>query len=168
MKYFIFSDLHGSIGALTKTMEAIDRERPDLILCLGDILHGAYDGNATKAAKMFHEIKVPILAVAGNCDYASDEDILPFDLPSNRAIDIGMRTMHISHRPMMLAFPSGDIALNGHTHVKCLYKDGGVIRCNPGSVALPRDGVASYAVFEHGEFRLVDLESGETLSRLSI
>ena len=167
MKYFVFSDLHGSLSGMERTFAAISREKPDVVVCLGDILYGAFDTNQAKVIELLKSIKAPIIAVKGNCDYPGDEHALGFDLPEYRAFDIGMHTVHLSHRPSYLSFPPGDATLCGHTHIKTLYREGGVIHANPGSVSRPRDDGPSYMIVEDGVFSLVDLDSGETLRSLT-
>ena len=168
MKYFVFSDLHGSVSGMEKTLAAIKKEKPDCVLLLGDILYGAYDSSQAKVLELFKEITVPILAVRGNCDYPEDANALGFELPENRGVDIGMHTIHMSHRGSYLSFPPGDVVLSGHTHIKCLYSDSGVIYANPGSVARPRDDGPSYMVIENKVFSLKDLNTGETIKSLSL
>ena len=56
----------------------------------------------------------------------------------------------------------GSAFLSGHTHAKTLDERDGVLFVNPGSTSIPKDGSASYAVYEHGAFILKDLD-GNTL-----
>lgn len=68
-----------------------------------------------------------------------------------------------------------DILLVGHTHVPFIRKIGDKILLNPGSIGQPRTGnsLASYAVYENGEFELrlfqypVDV-TVEKLNRLAL
>ena len=156
--YFVFSDLHGSVKAMDAIIEAIAEEKPDRILLLGDILHGAYDGDARCCEEKLRPYAAAILAVSGNCDYSSDEFRLGFALPETRTLNVYGRATHLSHRPATGVFPEGCLVLNGHTHRKAVYEDNGVIFLNPGSCALPRDEEASYATID---------EQGIYLRRLS-
>lgn len=148
--------------------QAVAFERPDLIYCLGDILYGAGDQDACAAAKALKDLGVPILAVRGNCDYAEDENELGFPLPLARSIERGNHEIHLCHRPLNIAFPAGDFVMNGHTHYKALYRDSGVVYLNPGSIALPRDGVASYATMDETCIRLCSASEGREIQRLDI
>ena len=38
MKYFIISDIHSNLEALTSVLEEVDKEKPDIKVCLGDIV----------------------------------------------------------------------------------------------------------------------------------
>ena len=79
-----------------------------------------------------------------------------------------MHEIHLNHRPIGIAFPPGDIVMNGHTHYKALYRDYGTIRLNPGSIALPRDDGASYAVMDENKIELVDASNGARIQTLDL
>ena len=146
-----------------KTMRAIEKERPDGLIFLGDALRGAYDVDASACMDFFRKYEGKLIAVCGNCDHPDDLASLGIDLPLRRGFDFKSHRIHLSHRPDVLSFPPGDIVFNGHTHCKCLYSDAGVIRCNPGSVSLPRDDGAGYVVFDEEGVFLKDLETLKTL-----
>ena len=166
MRYFVFSDLHGSASALKKALALPSFQKADRILLLGDILRGGYEGASSECAALLKENKDRILAVRGNCDDESDAETLGFPLPEFRGFSLGMHRVHLSHRPQVFSFPPGDIVMNGHTHRKTLYRDAGVIYVNPGSIAYPRDGVASYAVMDENGIRLHALEDHSVLLEL--
>lgn len=168
MKYLIFSDLHGSQRGLRYLQEAVKREKPDLLLCLGDILYGAGDQDANACAQGLKDIGLPILAVRGNCDYEEDELLLGFELPLSRSISRGMHEVHLNHRPLNLALPVGDFLFHGHTHVKYIYREAGVTRMNPGSIGLPRDHCPSYATMDENEIVLCDATDGRVLDHIDI
>ena len=149
-------------------LRAIATHKPDALICLGDILFGAGDQDGSYCAKAFHELSISVLAVRGNCDYREDGDYLGFELPLARALTRGNHEIHLSHRPIHLAFPAGDFVFSGHTHVKSLYKERGVVYLNPGSIALPRDDGASYAVMDEQKIVLYDAVDGETIKILSL
>ena len=168
MKILIFSDLHGSMRGIKALKRAVHFEQPDLIYCLGDILYGAGDQDASGAAEGLKQLGVPILAVRGNCDYPEDATELGFQLPLARSIERGNHEIHLCHRPLNIAFPAGDFVFTGHTHYKTLYKDDGVIYMNPGSIAVPRDGVASYATMDDHCIRLCSANELREIERLEI
>ena len=163
MKYLIFSDLHGSLLGLERLKACIHEEKPDVVICLGDILYGAYDGNATKCVAYLSNLEMPLLGVKGNCDVSNEEAVLRVHLPSQHIFFFHNHRIIIAHAPFYYAFQLNDIAMFGHTHVKQLYKENGVYYLNPGSIGKPRDGVASYAILsEEGLF----LKSAETFELL--
>lgn len=168
MKYLVFSDLHGSMRGLRYLQDAVKREKPDLLLCLGDIFYGAGDQDATKCAKGLKEIGVPILAVRGNCDYREDENLLGFELPDMRSLSRGMHEIHLNHRPINLSLPAGDFLIHGHTHYKYVYKEDGVTRMNPGSIALPRDDCPSYAIMDENVIELVNALNGKRIQTFEL
>ena len=163
----MFSDLHGSASALKKVISLASFQEADRILLLGDILHGGYEETCSICAALLRNHKDRILAVRGNCDDESDAEALGFPLPEFRGFSLGMHRVHLSHRPQVFSFPPGDIVMNGHTHRKTLYRDAGVIYVNPGSIAYPRDGVASYAVMDENGIRLHALEDHSVLLELN-
>lgn len=153
MKYLVFSDLHGSMEGLGKLRAAIDVENPDALICLGDILYGAYDGSVSSCASFFSDCRLPIIGVRGNCDRREDEHIVRFALPEERVFYFKNHRLLLQHAPFYQSFKKGDIVMYGHTHVKTLHKDNDVIYLNPGSIGKPRDGEAGYAILsEEGIF----------------
>ena len=163
MKFFIFSDLHGTKSGLQKAMRAIENEQPDVLVFLGDTLHGAYDADVSFCMEFFCKNCGRILAVRGNCDDSCDLSPAGIELPPRRGLDFAGHRVHLTHRPDVFSFPPGDVVFNGHTHCKCLYSDVGTIRCNPGSVSVPRDDGPGYAVMDETGIYLKNLNSFETL-----
>lgn len=176
MKFVIASDLHGAAPAVRALMERIDRETPDRVLLLGDLLyHGPRndlpEGYAPKEVlAALNGIAERIVAVRGNCDAEVDQMVLDFPCLSDFSqVWADGHLLHLSHghlagnspdRPP--ALPHGSALLTGHTHIKRLELVDGVMFVNPGSTSIPKDGCASYAVYENGTFALKTLD-GETL-----
>ena len=165
MKLVIASDIHGSAYWCGKLVELIEKERPDQILLLGDLLyHGPRndlprDYAPKQVIPMLSQYKDKILAVRGNCEAEVDQMVLPFPCMADYALlDCGGISMYLTHghhaNPDALPpLPEGSVFLSGHTHVK-LDKIVGGVRClNPGSVSIPKDGSHSCLIFENGEFR---------------
>ena len=63
--------------------------------------------------------------------------------------------------------PEPCVFCSGHTHIKVLEKKGNVIFVNPGSVGIPKDDCAGYALYENGTVILKKLESGVEISKIS-
>ena len=169
VKYLIVSDIHGSeIGGI-RLKEAISREKPDCLILLGDLLHGAYDPDPCFIIDILKTQSIGILAVCGNCDDPyGDSEALGIELPDTRELSFRGYEVHLQHRPFYANFEKGSILLNGHTHRKTLYEEGGVIRCNPGSIALPRDDSPSYATMDENSIALVNAMNGLVISKTSI
>lgn len=168
LKYLIFSDLHGSSGGLDLLRQAIEREKPDVILNLGDVLYGAYDQDANACVDYLSSIHSRVLAVQGNCDFPTDAMRLMTDLRDERTLVVCGHRLYFRHVPFWRDFAVGDIAVNGHTHVKCLYEEGGVYFLNPGSIGKPRDDGPSYALIYQGKLSLADARSGATIKSLPL
>lgn len=180
MKYFIVSDIHGSYKYTSELYERIKKENPDKLLILGDILyHGPRndlpDGYAPKKViNLLNSIKNDIIAVRGNCEAEVDGMVLEFPCMSDFAIvmtETG-RTMYLTHghiyNPENLPpLEDGSIFLYGHTHVKILQKSDDIYIMNPGSISIPKDGTASYGVYDNGTLYLKDL-NGNIISMLDI
>lgn len=176
MKFVIASDLHGAAPAVRALMERIDQETPDRVLLLGDLLyHGPRndlpEGYAPKEVlAALNDIAERIVAVRGNCDAEVDQMVLDFPCLSDFSqVWADGHLLHLSHghlagnsldRPP--ALPQGSALLTGHTHIKRLELVDDVMYVNPGSTSIPKDGCASYAVYENGTFALKTLD-GETL-----
>ncbi|MBQ8885693.1 MAG: phosphodiesterase [Clostridia bacterium] len=181
-KIMIASDIHGSAFWCEKLLKAYETESPEKLLLLGDILyHGPRndlpDGYAPK--KVFaslNPLKDNILCVRGNCDSEVDQMVLEFPVLADFALlSVSGKTLYATHghlagetNPPPLF--SGDVLLNGHTHVPCRKKlTNGVFYVNCGSVALPKENTPhSYLVFEKGVFLWKNLETGEVFDRLEI
>lgn len=172
MKLVIASDLHGSASAVRALATRIEEESPDRIVLLGDLLyHGPRndlpEGYAPKEViSVLNGMAESMLAVRGNCDAEVDQMVLDFPCMADYAlIEIGGRLLYLTHGHLpgktpdsSPALPGGSAFLSGHTHVKMLEERAGVLFVNPGSTSIPKDGSASYAVFEQGAFALKALD----------
>ena len=167
MKAIAVSDLHGAAIGGKRLARILEKEKPEVLLILGDILGGGYGDEIIEAVKNF---KGRAFAVRGNCDDGSEYLSLGLEnLPYNIRWSFEGHDVHMQHKPFYaIAFPAGDILLNGHTHFKCLYKEHGVTYCNPGSLSLPRDECASYALFENGKITLHHADDDSVLSELTL
>ena len=165
MKLIIASDIHGSAYWCGKLMELIERENPDRILLLGDLLyHGPRndlprDYAPKKVIPMLSSLAGRILAVRGNCEAEVDQMVLPFPCMADYAIlETGGLSLYLTHghhhNPAQLpTLREGTVFLSGHTHVKLDETRNGIRCLNPGSVSIPKDGSHSCLIFEDGNFR---------------
>ena len=176
MKLLIASDLHGAAPAVRALVDRIEAEAPDRIVLLGDLLyHGPRndlpEGYAPKeVVAVLNGLAKRIVAVRGNCDAEVDQMVLDFPCMADYAlVEVDGRKLYLSHGHLPGKSPDdppalapGSAFLSGHTHAKTLDERDGVLFVNPGSTSIPKDGSASYAVYEHGAFTLKDLD-GNTL-----
>ena len=170
MKFIIASDIHGSAFWCEKLMALVERENPDKLILLGDLLyHGPRNdlpkGYAPKQViPMLSKYADKIIAVRGNCEAEVDQMVLPFPCMAefSQLLADG-RTFYLTHghhhNPDNLPpLTEGSIFLSGHTHVKLDEVRHGIRCLNPGSVSIPKDGSHSCMVYENGNFSFVILE----------
>ena len=92
MKLMIASDIHGSAFWCRKLLEAAERENPDQLVLLGDLLyHGPRndlprDYCPKEVIPMLSGWKEKILAVRGNCEAEVDQMVLPFPCMADYAL----------------------------------------------------------------------------------
>ena len=169
MKYLIASDIHGSAFWCEKLLQLAQKEQPDKLIFLGDILyHGPRNdlprGYAPKQViAMLDAWKEKILCVRGNCEAEVDQMVLPFPCMADYAVVEGEKTMFLTHGHLwnpdkLPLIPEGSVFLYGHTHVKFDETVNGVRCLNPGSVSIPKDGSHSCMICEDGAFRFCILE----------
>ena len=170
MKLVIASDIHGSALWCQRLLDAIEEQAPDRIVLLGDLLyHGPRNPlpeghDAARTAELLNSIAGNIVAVRGNCDAEVDQMVLDFPCLADyvELLDGQQRIFathgHVFGPDNMPSLPQGSAMLYGHVHVQCNEVHEGIRIVNPGSVALPKDGVHGYAVYNNGEFMLKSLD----------
>ena len=151
MKIMIASDIHGSAFYCKKMLEAYKNEEADKLLILGDILyHGPRndlpEGYAPKEViAMLNPMAEELLCVRGNCDTEVDQMVLDFPVLADYAILYNEGRMifathgHNFNPANPPKIKSGDILLNGHTHIPAFEEKDGFIYVNPGSVSIPKE-----------------------------
>ena len=173
MKLMIASDLHGSAYYTRLLLTAMDREQPDRLLLLGDLLyHGPRNDLPREYApkqviQLLNARKSQILCVRGNCEAEVDQMVLEFPVLSEFGVVFadGL-TLYMLHGHKNLDIPvlPGDILLCGHTHVPAVRKDGEHYYVNPGSVSIPKEGSChGYMMLENRQLHHVSLEGENTL-----
>ena len=148
---FAFSDTHEK--PLSPALVSV-AEESDFVFFLGDGARGIGD---LALHKGFYGVK-------GNCDFDSDGYRVGALLQEGLDITLFGKAFHLSHKPPTRLGYQG--YLFGHTHHKTLYQDGGAIYCNPGSIALPRDGKESFALMDESGIRLIDASDLQVIERL--
>ena len=133
MKILVLSDSHGNISNME---EAVEREKPDMILHLGDCWR-----DAERLAERYPDILME--HVPGNCDCRPEE-------PLEKLVILGDCRVLICHghtygvKTSLLAAglkaeqDQLDAFLFGHTHKPYMEEDNELLVLNPGSLSLPR------------------------------
>ena len=173
MKFLIASDIHGSAFYCRKLMEAVNRETPDKLLLLGDILyHGPRNAlpkeyDPKSVAEMLNELNriIKILCVRGNCDSEVDQMMLEFPIMAEYCLlCVKERTIfathgHVFNKKNLPPISSGNILLHGHTHVQAWEEFDDCFYLNPGSVSIPKDdSKRSYMTLDDNAFVWKDLD----------
>jgi hypothetical protein len=148
----IASDLHGSLRYGRELFAAYDREQPERLLLLGDLLyHGprndlpeGYDPKGLLA--LLNSRKEHLLCVRGNCDTEVDQMVLEFPILADYCLlYLSGRSIFATHGhhynlSSLPPLQPGDILLHGHTHVPACEPFGaGNLYLNPGSVSIPKE-----------------------------
>ncbi|SFG24338.1 hypothetical protein SAMN04487761_10929 [Lachnospiraceae bacterium C7] len=145
MKLLILSDSHGDV---TSMVDVVEKEQPDTIIHLGDLV-----SDAMELRNQFPHIA--FLSVPGNCDgYMPVEDC-------EKMVEISGKKFFLCHghtRQVKLSYlqllykakeEGADVALFGHTHIPYQEEADGLILFNPGSIGSPHYGSEpTYGVIE--------------------
>ena len=174
MKWMIASDIHGSAHYCRQLLAALERERADRLLLLGDLLyHGprndlpqGYDPK--KVIALLSSVKNQVFCVRGNCEAEVDQMVLPFPvladyclLEQKGHVIFATHGHHYNLETPPLLQP-GDVLLHGHTHIPAKDNSLGFWYLNPGSVAIPKENSPhSYMTLEDGLFLWKDLDGAQ-------
>lgn len=176
MKLMIASDLHGSAYYTRKLLEAYERETPEKLLLLGDILyHGPRndlprDYAPKEVIAMLNPLADRLLCIRGNCDAEVDQMVLDFPILADYCVLFEQGyTIYVTHghvftedKPPKLQ--TGDVLLTGHTHVPKCVDHGTWHYLNPGSVSIPKNGSwHGFMALEDGLFLWKDLDGQEQM-----
>ena len=104
MKWMIASDLHGSAYYTRLLLEAMDREQPDRLLLLGDLLyHGPRndlprDYAPKEVIALLNPLAGRVFCVRGNCEAEVDQMVLEFPVLADYClIPAGKRMLYVTH-----------------------------------------------------------------------
>ena len=174
MKLLIASDIHGSAYYCEKLIDAYNKENPDKLILLGDILyHGPRndlprDYAPKRVISMLNNLKDKIICVRGNCDAEVDQMVLEFDIRRDFCeVLVDGRTLFLTHGHVYndVKFPpvkEGDVVIHGHTHVPRCDMINGTLFLNPGSTSIPKENsFHGYMIYENGVFTWKGFEEGE-------
>ena len=154
MKILIVSDSHGRSD---RVYQAVDLEKPDMIIHLGDL-----EDTVSSVEKRLGAPKIPCVFIKGNCDFRSQGDLQDwsvFTLKGHRFFCTHGHLVNVNYgldRLIYAAMENNcDIALYGHTHVPfdgfedSSFGAAKVHVLNPGSISIPRGGSSrSYMIMD--------------------
>lgn len=181
MKIGFVSDTHGSKYFWDMAEKYLD-DCEEIIHC-GDVLYhgprndipGGYDPK-NLAAHLSQEEKMNY--VQGNCDSSVDIMVLGLDdMETYEIFDFdGLKILahhgdRISPNEALEKARQKNVKIivSGHTHIKKLEKtEDGIIILNPGSTAIPKDGIRSIAIYEDNQIYHISIEDGEILNKIEI
>ena len=156
MRYLIITDIHGGIDNLTKVLK---NEKFDKLLLLGDILpHGPRndlpsDYKPKEVISLLNNIKEKIIAVRGNCDAEVDDMVLEFPILNLAMLEVNGKSIYLTHGHKINKDnhlnTTNSVILYGHTHITRVDYVESNIYLNIGSITLPKDNTACYAVLEN-------------------
>ena len=178
MKIMIASDIHGSAYWCKRLLDARERESPDKLLLLGDILyHGPRNPlpeeyMPARVADMLNAVSGEIICVHGNCDSDVDQVVLDFPITAESCVLYAGGHMifathgHVFNEATPPKLKKGDFLLHGHTHVQVCREHETYTYVNPGSVSLPKeDSWRGYMLLTDGGFVWKTLDGGEKMRK---
>ena len=150
-KLLILSDSHRNIQHM---VEAVEIEKPDMIIHLGD-----HYRDAMQLAARFPDI--PLEAVCGNCDFDRETEEKVILVENKRIFLCHGHRYHVKSGYLNLQYAArekeADLVLFGHTHRIFYEQHNGLSMLNPGSIGEPRyPGKPSYGrvIIENGQIFL--------------
>ncbi|WP_318505792.1 phosphodiesterase [Bacillus sp. T3] len=180
MKLGFISDSHGGYENVVQALKFLEGSMQ--ICHLGDVLyHGPRNDlpetyNPKNLAAFLKDRK-DVVYVRGNCDADVDEMVTEQDLSyKSRVIAFDNYKFYLVHgyeeteeERIEVAKKLGcQVVVSGHTHIKVLKEQDGIIVLNPGSTTIPKDGTKSFALYENGQIELWNLDSQTLIKRMGI
>ena len=179
MKFLLASDLHGSAFYAEKLKELFELEKADKLVLLGDIYnHGPRnplpkDYAPMKVAEILNSLKQKLIVIKGNCDSQVDTLISEFSFIEDLVIVSGGKTVFCTHGHVFnkdkMPQTHFDAVVYGHFHTGFIENVNGRIIANTGSTSLPKNNTAnSFMVLDESELSLIDIESGNIITKTNI
>ena len=179
MNIVIASDLHGAKKPVERLKEIVEREKPEALLLLGDLLYHGPRNDLPESycpkevIRLLSEMKDIIISVRGNCEAEVDQMVLPFSCMSDSNMLIADKKRIFMTHGHVFSFEKHpdniDVIMQGHTHLPVLRRENGVIWLNPGSTSIPKGGnPPSYAIWDCKKIEIRELYSDVVISCLEI
>ena len=180
MKLLFASDVHGCLPALQKVIAAFEKHQADKLVFLGDLLyHGPRNPlpegyNPKEVAALLNSYKTRLLTVRGNCDAEVDQMMLEFPcLADFSQLYVDNHVFYVTHGHLFNSnqlppLNKNDIFIHGHFHVPMLKKEGDIYIANPNSISLPKQGEASYIIYENHTLTMYRLSDDTIIDTLNL
>ena len=165
MKILVASDIHGSITHLEKLYQLFLKEKPNLVIFLGDMFDASDEENI-QLVKLYNSF-YPTIFIRGNCDKYNTVINSGLEFKNTYSFTEFNKKIFSSHGHIydksIHPEEEFDVMLMGHTHIGDITKKDNKYFLNPGSLSLPKkDSVNSYMILEDEGISLKDLE-GKTI-----
>lgn len=164
-RLIISADIHGSLSSWI-FLESLVGKTDGLAIAgdLFDTIYGNYsdpDYSPESIKKALAKFSRPFFYVWGNCDNAN------FYPGAAHSLEFRFNNlpvfMHHGHRHDIEVPAHARLVIQGHSHHAVLEKKERTVFFNPGSITVPRSGIATYGVLEENEIHLVAVATGDII-----
>ena len=167
-KFFIASDIHGSMLAFDKMLNLFFESKADKLILLGDI----FGANSTEMVEKLNQVYNRLTILKGNNDWYFEPENAKFKFFNETYENINGRIAYLCHghklNDMFLEGYGAKIIMIGHVHRPILQKNNDIILLCPGSIANPRFGSKkSYAIIDDRKIKILT-DEGEIIDELLI
>ena len=154
-KFMVASDLHGSVIALSKTLELFKEYQADKLILLGDI----FGTDANVMVEMLNNIANRLTIIKGNNDWYFEPENAKFTIFNETYENINGKIAYLSHghklNDMYLEGYGAKIVMIGHVHRPILNLEKDIVFMCPGSMARPRYGSDKcYAIIDEKTIKI--------------
>ena len=158
-KFILGADFHGSMTALDDFLDLAKVYNADKLILLGDIFGRDTDTMVEKLNKVADKLTI----VKGNNDWYYELENAEFMTFNETYENINGRIAYVCHghrlNDLNLAGYGAQIILQGHVHRPFIFKEQGVIRVCPGSLAVPRSGTAkAFAIIDENKISILTID----------
>lgn len=157
--FIVGADFHGSMTALENFLDLAKAYRADKLLLLGDI----FGIDSSLMVEKLNGVADKLTMVKGNNDWYFEPENADFKIFNETYENINGRIAYICHghrlNDLNLAGYGAQIILQGHVHRPFIFKEQGVIRICPGSLAVPRHGTdKAFAIIDENKIQILSLD----------
>lgn len=166
MKLLFISDIHGVTTNLKLIDKLMEDKNIDKLICLGDLYSSygnMYDTNDEEVSKFLFKYSSRLICMKGNCDSELDVFNSPFLInPGIHLLNVDNHDIYITHGntySYSKGFDKTGILIYGHEHTPYIRSENGTIYICVGSISLPRNNIATYAIYEDNTITIYDINN---------